>query len=107
MGSLGPLGILGFGAIAIVVVLWLVISFTPPGRGRSVLEWLGAAHLYVALIALFVNLVLRSHEADSLLGLVAFGFLLVVFALGFCVALVNTFRAAAGREGPGGADVSH
>lgn len=96
MADLGPIGVVGFGAFGIVVLLWLVISFTQPGRGRSLLEWVGATHLYVALGALFLSLVLDSRANDNTLGLVAFGFLLCVFVLGFCVSLVNTFRALGG-----------
>lgn len=99
MANLGPVGVVGFGAFAIVVLLWLVISFTQPGRGRSLLEWLGATHLYVALGALFLKLVLDARADGSTLGQVAFGFLLFVFVLGFCVSLVNTFRAMGGAAG--------
>jgi hypothetical protein len=45
---------------------------------------------------LFLNLVLRAHADDSTLRLVAFGFLLMIFALGFAVSLVSTFRALRG-----------
>lgn len=99
MADLGPIGVVGFGALGIVLLLWLVISFTQPGRGRSLLEWLGATHLYVALGALFLKLVLDARADGSTLGQVAFGFLLVVFVLGFCVSLVNTLRALGGAGG--------
>jgi len=107
LAELGPLGVIGYGAFGVVLVLWLVISFSKPGRGRSVLEWLGATHLYVALVALFVHLVLRSNETGSLLGQIAFGFLAVVFVLGFCVSLVNTFRAMGGGASAGGGSATH
>jgi hypothetical protein len=99
LADLGPIGVVGFGAFAIVVLLWLVISFTQPGRARSLLEWLGATHLYIALGALFLKLVLDARADGSTLGQVAFGFLLVVFVLGFCVSLVNTLRELGGGGG--------
>ena len=99
--DVGPLGVVGFGAFGIVVILWLVISFRPAGPGRAVLEWLGATHLYVALGALFLSLVLDARESGSLVGQIAFGFLLLVFGLGFVVSLVNTLRAMSGSAGGG------
>jgi hypothetical protein len=104
VADLGPIGVVGCGAFAVVLLLWLVISFSAPGRGRSLLEWLGATHLYVALGALFLKLVLDARADESLLREIAFGFLLFVFALGFCVSLVNTLRAlTGGGDGSDGA----
>ncbi len=83
----------GWGAGALLVVLWLVVSFMAPGRRREIVEWAAATSMYVALLALFTNLVLRSRAADNTLGLVAFGFLWVVFAGGLLVSAVNTLRS--------------
>ncbi len=100
MAGLGPIGVVGCGALAVVLLLWLVISFSAPGRGRSLLEWIAATHLYVGLGALFLNLVLDARADESLVREIAFGFLLLVFSLGFCVSLVNTLRAiGSGRGG--------
>ncbi len=99
MSDLGPIAIVGFGAFGVVLLLWLVISFREPGPGRSLLEWLGATHLYVALGALFLTLVLDARADGSTLRQIAFGFLLLVFGLGFCVSLVNTLRAIGGGRG--------
>ena len=96
MADLGPIAIVGIGAFSVVLLLWLVISFREPGPGRILLEWLGATHLYVALGALFLSLVLDARADESLVREIAFGFLLLVFALGFCVSLVNTLRAIGG-----------
>lgn len=90
---MNPIGIVGWSAVGLLVVLWLVVSFSEPGRRREVLEWLAATSLFVALSMLFLNLVLRSRETDNTLGLVAFGFLLLVFSSGGVVSLVNVFRA--------------
>ena len=93
---MGPIGIVGWGAVGVVAVLWLVISFSSPSQRRVLIEWLAATALYVALSMLFLNLVLRARADDSTLRLVAFGFLLVVFALGFAVSLVSAFRSVRG-----------
>ena len=95
---MGPIGIVGWSAVGLVVLLWLVISFSPPGPRRARLEWLAATALYVALSMLFLNLVLRARADDSTLRLVAFGFLLVVFVMGFGVSLTSTFRSLRGSS---------
>jgi len=97
---MGAIGIVGFGAIGLLVVLWLAISFSEPGPRRDVLEWLAAACLFVALSMLFLNLLL---QAESSLARVAFGFLEFLFAAGGIVSLVNVFRAG---RGPGKAQAS-
>lgn len=103
MSEFGPIAIVGFGAFAVVLVLWLVISFSEPSRARSLLEWLGATHLYVALGSLFLTLVLDAQADESTIRLVAFGSLLFIFALGFVVSLVNTVREIGGGGDSDGA----
>lgn len=83
----------GWGAAAVLVVLWLVVSFMAPGRRRESVEWCAATSMYVALLMLFTNLVLRARVAENTLGLVAFGFLWIVFAGGFLVSAVNALRS--------------
>jgi len=90
---MGAIGMVGFGAVGLCVVLWLVISFSQPSPRRDVLEWLAATCLFLALATLFLNLVL---EAESTLARVAFGFLQFLFSAGCVVSLVNTFRAGRG-----------
>ena len=97
---MGVIGIVGFGAVGVFVVLWLAISFSQSSPRRDVLEWLAATCLFLALAMLFLNLVL---EAESTLARLAFGFLEFLFAAGSVVSLVNTFRA--GRS-PGKTQVS-
>jgi hypothetical protein len=92
----GPLAIVGWSAVGVLVVLWLAVSFSAPGPRRAPLEWLGASALYVALSSLFLSLVLRARAADNTFALVAFGFLLLIFAGGLVVSLVNTVRAFGG-----------
>ena len=88
--------IVGFAALAFVVVGWLVISFSAPSPRRVVIEWLAASGLYVALCALFASLSHRAWEQDSTFALVAFGFLLVVFAGGCLVSLANALLSMRG-----------
>ncbi len=83
----------GWGAVALLVALWLVVSFMAPGRRREIVEWVAATSMYVALLMLFTNLVLRARASDSTLGLVAFGLLWIVFAGGLLVSAVNTVRS--------------
>lgn len=83
----------GWGAVGVVVVLWLAISFSQPSRGRERLEWVAATSLYVALSMLFLNLVMRARESDNNFALVAFGLLLLLFGCGFLVSLANTLRS--------------
>ncbi len=80
------------------MLLWLLVSFSEPGPRRDVLEWLGATAMYVALLALFLNLISTAREAGNTLALLAFGFLAVLFGIGLVVSLVNTLRS---RRGPG------
>lgn len=90
---MGPIGIVGFGSLGLLVVLWLVISFTQPSPRRETLEWTGAFCLYLCLCMLFLNLVLRALDAENTIALIAFGFLGVIFVLGGCVSLFNLFRS--------------
>ena len=94
---MGVIGIIGFGAVGLCVVLWLVISFSAASPRRDILEWLAATCLFVALAMLFLNLVL---EAESTLARVAFGFLEFLFAAGSVVSLVHVFRAGRGPAKP-------
>ena len=89
-----------------LLLLWLLVSFSEPGPRRDVLEWLGATAMYVALLALFLNLVSTAREAGNVLALVAFGFLAVLFGIGLVVSLVNTVRSRQ-RVGKGQSSVTN
>jgi len=80
----------GWTGATVVVAAWLFVSFTAPGPRRAIAEWVGACGLYLALIALFTNLVLRAQASGSTAALIAFGFLLALFSSGFVVSLVQT-----------------
>jgi len=97
----------GFTAAGLVVLGWLVVSFLPRGRARSVLEWASTIALYVALASLFANLVARAHAAGNWLAVVAFGLLLVIFVGGLCVSLAMMVRELTGTGGAGTVDATH
>lgn len=90
-----PLFIAGWSAVAVVVVCWLTVSFSAPGRTRLRAGWIGATAMYVALACLFLSLFLG---AERLVGRIAFGFLLALFTAGFGVAALRTLRALAGKS---------
>lgn len=101
-----PIAIVGFAALGVLVLLWLVISFSARGARREALEWLAAFCLYVSLCMFFLNLVRNAVEAGNTLALVAFGFLGVVFVCGGCVSLVNVVRCLGRSSGPSKAQAS-
>lgn len=91
--------IVGYSAAGVVVAAWLLLSFGPQGASRSTTAWLGASALYVALLSLFVNLLLRARESDSTLGVIAFGFLVAFFSVGLLLSVWRTIGQARGRGG--------
>jgi hypothetical protein len=101
------LAMIGWGAIGLVVIGWLVVSFSPPSQRRSVIEWLSASALYVALCTLFTNLILRAWASGNHFALVAFSFLALMFGMGLLVALYNTVRTARGHADSGEASATH
>ncbi len=99
---------IGVGAVGCLVIGWLLVSFLAPSRGRTLLEWLSASALYVALLCLFASLLLRAWQAQNWLALVAFGLLALIFVGGLAVSVVMTVRE--GKPGGGKAaqiDATH
>jgi hypothetical protein len=101
------IAVVGWAAAAVLVVGWLVVSFTAPGPRRAVIEWLSASAMYLALSMLFWNLILRSWASGNHLALVAFGFLGLLFGAGLCVALYNTLRVLRGEAESGDVSATH
>jgi hypothetical protein len=101
---MGAAGIVGFGALALVVVGWLVVSFTQAGPRRAALEWLSASCGFTALGALFVHLASEALASGNTFALVAFGFLLVIFSSSLVVSIVQAFLAL--RSGGSGSEAS-
>ena len=101
LSAVAPLGWFAIGAIAVVVIAWLVVSFQRPGPVRNAVAWLGTIGFYAALLSLFVHLVRRSLDNDSTAGLIGFGFLATMFGLGFVVAIargIGSLRTVGARE---------
>ena len=93
--------IIGGCAVTVLVVGWLVVSFSEPNPKRVVIEWLSASAMYLALLMLFVHLVLRAIAEDSTVALVAFGFLAVIFSGGVLVTAYQTIAAIRGDGASG------
>ena len=100
-------GIIGWSAAAVLVLGWLVVSFSAPGRRRTLVEWLSASAMYLALTMLFGNLVSRSWASGNHFALVAFGVLCAMFVSGLCVSLFKTLRAARGDSESSDAGATH
>jgi hypothetical protein len=101
MPELSALGIVGWGAVAVVVVATLVTALLEPGPARARAATLAATCIYVALCSLFLHLFLRARAGDSTAGMIGFGFLLVLFVAGLgisVVKLVGSLRATSPKE---------
>jgi hypothetical protein len=84
--------------VGLLVVGWLVVSFSAPGHNRTVLEWCSATAMYVALLTLFTHLVRNAIESESTVAMVGFGFLCVLFGGGLLVSVYRTVAAIRGAE---------
>ena len=83
-------GTIGFGALAVLISGWLFVSFSRPGSARTLVEWLSACAMYLALLMLFTNLSLKAHAGDNLFALLAFA----------CLAAMSAFAKVAGGYAP-------
>lgn len=90
--------LLGYAGLVLLVLSWLVVSFSAPGRRRVIAEWTGACGMYLALLAFFVHLSLRAQASGSTPAVVAFGFLVALFGSGFVVSLVQGLFALRGPQ---------
>ena len=88
-----PLATVGYAALGLLVVGWLVISFREPSSLREILEWASASALYLALLMLFVRGVRWAVTEDSTAGLLGFGLLCTIFGSGLVISLWNTLRS--------------
>ena len=104
---MSAIGVIGWAAVALLVMGWLIVSFSEPGPRRAVVEWLSACAMYLALSMLFWSLILRSWESGSHFALVAFGFLGLMFGTGLCVSLYHTLRVLRGGAGGAEANATH
>jgi len=74
----------------VLVIGWLVVSFTPPSRNRTIIEWLSATAMYAAILAIFVSLALRAHASGYVVAVWAIGLLCVLFGGGLLVSAWKT-----------------
>ena len=93
--------VIGFTGAAILVIGWLVVSFSPPTQMRERVEWVAACGMYLALLSLFTHLSLKSYANGTHAAVVAFGFLVLFFTTGFVVCLNQTVTALRGRSTKG------
>ena len=94
-------------ALAVLVLGWLAVSLLRPSPNRRRVEWLATTSMYVFLLSLFVNLLLRAIATDSLAGMIAFGMLATMFAGGLLVSTARTLGALAGRSPSSGSSATH
>ena len=104
---MSTIGMIGWGAAAVLVVGWLVVSFSQESQRRATIEWLSASAMYLALAMLFANLISKAWASGNHFALVAFGFLGAIFVAGLCVSLYNTLRTARGHTDSGDLGATH
>ena len=83
----------GWSAVGLLAIGWLVVSFSEPGPRRAVVERWSATLLFTAFLCLFGSLLRRAWLNDSTAGLVAFGFLVCLFAASWCVSLAKAVQS--------------
>ncbi len=86
----------GYGALGLLVLGWLSVSFMAPGARRAIVEWGSATAMFAALLSLFVNLLARALESGNGVAVAAFGFLCALFGCGLIVSLCQTAMSVAG-----------
>jgi hypothetical protein len=91
------LKMVGIASLSLLVIAWLAVSLLAPGKARSRVAWVAATCLYLVLLCLFLNLFQNAVREESLLGMIAFGFLGAVFIGGLVVSAVKTVAEFAGR----------
>jgi len=83
----------------ILVIGWLVVSFSPPSPRRTIVEWLCTTAMYAAILAIFVSLALRAHASDNHFVLAGIGLLCALFGGGLLVSTWKTIAALRGKQG--------
>ena len=92
---------IGFGALGVLVLGWLTVSFLAPGRMRTLVEWIAATAAFAALLVFFLSLTSRARAEDVLVGVIGFGALSVLFTLSFTVSVYKTVREIFGSSNSG------
>lgn len=81
-----------------LVIGWLVVSFSPPSRNRTIIEWLSATAMYAAILTIFVSFALRAHAAGHVFAVWAIGLLCTLFGGGLLVSAWKIVAALGGKE---------
>ena len=68
---------------SVLVIGWLVVSFAPPSRNRTIIEWLSVTAMYAAILTIFVSLALRAHATGHDFVVWAIALLCVLFGGAF------------------------
>jgi hypothetical protein len=90
--------IIAIAAGSVVVIGWLVVSFSPPSPIRTVIEWLSTTAMFAAILAIFVSLALRLHASGHVFLVWALGALCVLFGGGLLVSAWRTVAAIGGEK---------
>ncbi len=83
---------------SVLVIGWLVVSFTPPSRNRTVIEWLSATAIYAAILMIFISLALRAHALGYVFAVWAIALVCVLFGGGLLVSAWKTVTALGGEK---------
>jgi len=83
---------------SILVIGWLIVSFSPPSRNRTVVEWLSVTAMYAAILAIFVSLALRAHASGYVFAVWAIGFLCALFGGGLLMSAWKTVATVSGKD---------
>ena len=83
---------------SVLVMGWLVVSFAPPSRNRTILEWLSVTAMYAAILTIFVSLALRAHATGHVFVVWAIALLCVLFGGGLLVSAWKALAAVGGKK---------
>ena len=83
---------------SVLAIGWLIVSLSPPSRNRTVIEWLSATAMYIAILTIFVSLALRAHAAGYVFGAWAIGVICLLFGGGLLVSAWKTLTALGGDK---------
>ena len=83
---------------SVLVIGWLVVSFAPPSRNRTIIEWLSTTAMYAAILTIFVSLALRAHASGHVFAAWAISVLCVLFGGGLLVSAWKTVAAFGGEK---------
>ena len=83
---------------SVLVIGWLVVSFAPPSRNRTIIEWLSVTAMYAAILTIFVSLALRAHATGHVFVVWAIALLCVLFGGGLLVSAWKTLAAFGGKK---------